>query len=103
MYLPMKGSHTIKKGNSLILMTSNMSIQGHCHHKWFNQPQNNHLYTNTFATRIHDIELKKPLFTNHAAFLARLCSIGVTNEPKTKFSLNDLQEHNLNKCKKGPL
>ena len=68
MRLPMKGSHTLKQDNPLIILTSNKSMWDHCRGKWHRQEEEAVLFSRTFQARVHDIRLTKPLFTNFSVF-----------------------------------
>lgn len=66
MSLPVKGSHSYKEDNPLIIMTSNQPLEQHI----FNKYKQSHKILRdtaykTLSTRIHEIEIKKPLFDNH--------------------------------------
>ena len=68
MRLPMKGSHTMKMDNPLIIMTSNKSMAEHCQGKWYRDESEAVLFTKTFKARVHDLQLFAPLFTDFAMF-----------------------------------
>lgn len=64
----MKGSHTIKQDNPLIVMTSNKSMAEHCQGKWYRQQEEAVLFTRTFQARVHDFQLTSPIFSDFSLF-----------------------------------
>lgn len=59
----MKGSHSYKEDNPLIIMTSNQPLCEHIFNKYkTHQKILRETAFKTLSTRIHEIELKNPLF-----------------------------------------
>lgn len=59
----MKGSHAYKEDNPLIIMTSNQPLTEHIYNKYkTHQKILRETAEKTLSTRIHEIELKTPLF-----------------------------------------
>ena len=64
MDLAIKGSHTYKRDNPLLIMCSNQPLKSHIEIKVpFNEPLQK-IYYETLSSRIHEIEVTKPLFSN---------------------------------------
>lgn len=60
MTLPVKGSHSYKRDNPLVILTSNFSLEAHTQRKVSNKQQRK-IELNAFQARIHEIELKYPI------------------------------------------
>jgi len=68
MRLPMKGSHTYKEDNPLIILTSNQPLSQHCGDKWFNNESKRDLFVSTLGVRVKEIEIPSNLFCNFHEF-----------------------------------
>ena len=61
MTLPVKGSHSYKRDNPLVVLTSNFSLETHVQRKVRDRSLR-FIELNSFKARIHEIELKYPIF-----------------------------------------
>jgi len=73
MSLPVKGSHAYKEDNPLIIMTSNQPLEEHI----FNKYKQSHKILRetalkTLSTRVHEIEIKSPLFVEYDRWLDKM-------------------------------
>lgn len=60
MTLPVKGSHSYKSDNPLIILTSNFSLETHVRRK-VRDIELRDIELGAFRARIHEIELKHPI------------------------------------------